>query len=201
MDKNTAKDQLEAFQNDFKSLQLNLGLFFQKSRENIGIKSIEDFANTYGYTTSQYRAYESGKANPTLLTIFRLLKILGLNENDLFNFTNNQDRKSNDTIAANARKNKIEQLREQVAKIKGGEFAQEINDVSMLRIFQTLVFCGVSRSKAEILENFELKNTTNNFKRSVGMALELSWIKMTNPESRNSPEQSYVITEEGKRVV
>ena len=99
MDKNTTKDQLEAFENDFKSLQLNLGLFFQQSRENIGIKSIEDFANTYGYTLSQYRAYESGKANPTLLTIFRLLKILGLNENDLFHFSNNQDRKLGDTVA------------------------------------------------------------------------------------------------------
>lgn len=200
MEKTTYKDHLATFENDFKILQLNLGLFFKQARKNLGL-TIEDFANTYEYALSQYRDYESGKANPTLFTIFRLLKIFGLSQDDLFNFSNNQDRKLGETTATKARKRKIEQLREQVKKAKGREFAQAVTDVSMLRVFQTLIFCGVSRSKGEILENFELKNTTNNFRRSVGLALELSWIKMTNPESRNSPEQRYVITEEGKRVV
>lgn len=201
MKKSNKKDQPGELENDFKSLQLNLGLFFQQARENIGIKSPEDFANTYGYTLSQYRTYEAGSANPTLFTIYRLLKIFGLDEDDLFNFRNNPDRKLGESSAAKARKKKIEQLREQVEILKGRAFSQAITDVSMLRIIQTLVFCGVPRSKAEILGNFELKNTTNNFRRSVGIALELYWIKMTNPDSRNSPEQRYVITEEGKSVV
>lgn len=200
MEKTTYKDQLVTLENDFKTLQLNLGLFFKQARMNLGL-TIEDFANTYEYALSQYRYYESGKANPTLLTIFRLLNIFGLSHNDLFNFSNNHDRKLAETAATKARKRKVEQLREQVEKAKGKEFSQAVTDVTMFRMFQTLVFCGVSRSKAEILENFELKNTTNNFKRSVGIALELSWIKMTNPESRNSPEQRYVITEKGKGVV
>ena len=37
-----------------------------------------------------------------------------------------------------------------------------------------------------------------NFKRSVGIALEVSWIKMINPECRNSPGQKYEISE-GKK--
>ena len=200
MEKNITKDQITEDEKEFKLLQFNLGLFFKQARKNLGL-TIEDFANTYEYALSQYREYENGKANPTLLTIYRLLKIFGLSQNDLFNFSNNQDRKLSEAAAAKARKRKVEQLREQVEKAKGREFSQAVTDVTMFRIFQTLVFCGVSRSKAEILENFELKNTTNNFRRSVGIALELSWIKMTNPESRNSPEQRYVITEEGKRVV
>jgi hypothetical protein len=40
-----------------------------------------------------------------------------------------------------------------------------------------------------------------NFKRSVSLAKMLSWLEMTNPEIQNTPEQGYVIADEGKRVV
>ncbi|WP_394333459.1 Fic family protein [Algoriphagus aquimarinus] len=68
-------------------------------------------------------------------------------------------------------------------------------------MLRTLVYCIKPKSKADILSNLGLKNTTNNFQRAIGPALELEWLEMTNPESPNSLEQRYVITEEGKRVV
>ncbi|GAA0878966.1 hypothetical protein GCM10009119_19340 [Algoriphagus jejuensis] len=201
MDSNINENQLEAFEKDFKTLQSNLGSFLEQAREKLGIKNPEDFANTYGYTTSQYREYESGRANPTLLTIFKLIKLLGLEANDLFNFGRNKDQILGEEVAEKARKSKIEQLREQVAIIRGRKFALEITDGSFLRIFQTLAFCTRPRTKAEILTNLNLKNTTNNFQRSVGLALELSWLEMTNPTSPNSPNQRYIVTEKGKGVV
>lgn len=186
---------------EYESLQLCLGTFFKSARIQLGFKSPEDFANTFGYTVSQYREYEAGTANPTLLTIFRLLKSYGLKAEDLFKFGNIESTNLDETPGEKAVALKIEQLKEQVSLSLGEKISNEITENSYFRIFKTLTFCAKPRSKSEILENLGLKNTTNNFRRVMYRALELRWLEMTNPESPNSPKQRYVISEKGKGVV
>lgn len=186
---------------EFETLQKHIGDFFKRARISLGYKTPEDFANTFGYTLSQYREYEGGTANPTLLTIFRLLKSYGLEDDDLFKFEEDNTKEFDKSLAEKALKLKIEQLKEQVTLALGKKISLEITENSYFRIFQTLTYCVRPKSKSEILKNLGLKNTTNNFQRIMSPALELNWLDMTNPESPNSPKQRYVISDKGKGVV
>ncbi|NDP28635.1 MAG: helix-turn-helix transcriptional regulator [Flavobacterium sp.] len=179
---------------------MELATFFTEARKRLGYKTKDEFADAKNYTRSQYSEYESGTANPTVETIFNLLFEFGLKPENLFKLPGklNQNSEVTQIYIPSA---KIEQLREQVKLSIGLEVAIKLTDQKATRILRTLAYCTKPKSKADILSNLGLKNTTNNFHRAIGHALEFKWLEMTNPESRQSPEQRYVITEEGKRVV
>ena len=185
---------------EFDQLKKDLGDFFEEARKRLGYKTKDEFADTKNYIRSQYSEYESGKANPTIETIFNLLNDYGLRSEDLFKFSKTpreQEEKTQNLIPIR----KIEQLREQVKVYFKPEETLRVTDQKASRIIKTLTFCLKPKSKAEILSNLGLKNTTNNFKRTIGLAIDLDWLKMTNPESPNDPKQHYLITEKGKRVI
>lgn len=181
-------------------LKKDLGKFFEESRKRLGYRTKDEFADAKNYVRSHYSKYESGKANPTIETIFNLLNDYGLKPEDLFKFQSQQEKiegKTQNSIP----KGKIEQLIEQVKANFTPEATLSLTDQKASRIIKTLTFCLKPKSKAEILSNLGLKNTTNNFKRTIGLAMDLDWLKMTNPESPNDPKQHYLITEKGKAVI
>tara|TARA_R110002020_G_scaffold353334_1_gene566312 strand:+ start:370 stop:975 length:606 start_codon:yes stop_codon:yes gene_type:complete len=186
---------------EFKNHQKDFANLLKESRIALGFKTPEHFSNIVGITKSQYADYESGSANPTLFTIIKLLLLFGINPNTVIKFRAESALDTSETIIEKLISTKSEQLREQVALLKGRQFSYSITQNTYYRIYKTLAFCVVPRSKEEILKNIGLSNTTNNFQRAIGLALELVWLEMTNPESPNSPRQRYVITEEGKKVV
>ena len=185
---------------DFERLKMELATFFTEARKRLGYKTKDEFADAKNYTRSQYSEYESGTANPTIETIFNLLFEFGLKPEDLFKLPGklNQISELTQIHIPNA---KLEQLREQVKISFGLEEVTKLTNQNATRILRTLVYCIKPKSKADILSNLGLKNTTNNFQRAIGPALEFKWLEMTNPKSPNNPNQRYLITEEGKRVV
>ena len=185
---------------DFDQLKKDLANFFTEARKRLGYMTKDEFADTKNYTRSQYSEYESGKANPTIETIFNLLNDYGLRSEDLFKFVK-RSKEHEEKTQTSIPIAKIEQLREQVKILLKIEETPKLTDQNASRIIKTLAFCIKPRSKAEILSNLGLKNTTNNLKRTIGVALDLDWLEMTNPESPNNPKQHYVITEKGKWVI
>lgn len=185
---------------DFEQLKKDLSDFFTEARKRLGYLTQDEFADIKNYSRSQYSNYESGKANPTIETIFNLLNDYGLSTEDLFNFpkrSKEHEEKTQTSIPIA----KIEQLREQVKIHLRIEETPKLTDKNASRILKTLAFCIKPKSKAEILSNLGLKNTTNNFKRTIGLALDFDWLEMTNPEIPNNPKQHYVITDKGKRMI
>lgn len=181
-------------------LKKDLGYFFEEARKRLGYRTKDEFADAKNYVRSHYSEYESGKANPTLETIFNLLNDYGLKPEDLFKFQT-QPEETEEKTQNSIPIGKIEQLREQVKSYFKPEETLRLTDQKASRIIKTLTFCLKPKSKAEILSNLGLKNTTNNFKRTIGLAIDLDWLRMTNPESPNDPKQHYLITEKGKRVI
>ncbi|MBA4300487.1 MAG: hypothetical protein C0433_10360 [Cyclobacterium sp.] len=185
---------------EFKRLKIQLAEYFTEARKRLGFKTKDEFADAKNYTRSQYSEYESGTANPTIETIFNLLTEFGLKPEDLFKLPRISNQASEETQIY-IPTTKIEQLREQVKTAIGIEAATKLTDQRATRILRTLAYCIKPKSKAEILLNLGLKNTTNNFQRSIGITFDLELIKMTDAKNPNSPAQKYFTTEKGKRVV
>lgn len=185
------------YTNEFKELQFNIGSFIKRARIELGFESAESFAYAYGYTRSQYSDYESGNTNPTLFTLFKLLKNLGIEPEEFFDFKTVEPQMLSRIIKSA----KIEQVREQVKVIKGEDYSLKVTNESYFRIYLALTLCLKPKTKAEILEKLRLKNTTNNFRRAVGLAFELRWLEMTDPRNPNSPNQRYITTHEGKSSI
>lgn len=182
-------------------LKKDLGDFFKTTRKSIGYKTKDDFSDAKNLTRSQYALYESGRANPTIETIFNLLWEFGLDYQELFKLPHkkhNYGRVNNQEVAS---MRKIEQVKEQVFLSKREGIDKSLSDLMLLRILRTLAFCIKPKSKGEILQNLGLKNTTNNFQRSIGLALKLRWLVMTDPERPNSPQQKYFTSEEGRKFI
>jgi len=47
----------------------------------------------------------------------------------------------------------------------------------------------------------KMDNTVNTLKRVAGKLLEYNWLELTDKGSKNSPKQSYITTEAGKKVL
>ncbi|MBW3467491.1 helix-turn-helix transcriptional regulator [Arthrospiribacter ruber] len=186
---------------NLEKLKKELGDFFKATREELGYKTKDDFSDAKNLTRSQYALYESGKANPTIETIFNLLWEFGLDYQELFNLPHSNNKYGSVIIKEVAPMRKIEQVKEQVYLLKEEGLDKRLSDLMVLRILRTLAFCIKPKSKGEILENLGLKNTTNNFQRSIGLALELEWLVMTDPFTPNSPQQKYFTSEEGRKFI
>ncbi|AFL83603.1 Helix-turn-helix protein [Belliella baltica DSM 15883] len=178
-----------------------LSEFFLKARLELGYKTKDDFSDAKNIVRSQYSHYESGKANPTIETVFNLLNDLGLDYTDLFKLPVNSEKDCKEFDHDLLFEFIKEQVLEQVKRLKGNEFASKFSSINTIRILKTLTFCIKPKSKKEILGNLGLKNTTNNFKRTISIALELNWLQMTDPISPNNPHQKYYTSEKGKKII
>jgi transcriptional regulator with XRE-family HTH domain len=178
-----------------------LSEFFVKARLDLGYKTKDDFSDAKNIVRSQYSNYESGKANPTIETVFNLLNNLGLDYTDLFKLPVNSEKDCKEFDPDLLFEPIKEQVLEQVKRLKGNEFASKFSSINAIRILKTLTFCIKPKSKKEILGNLGLKNTTNNFKRTISIALELNWLQMTDPISPNNPHQKYFTSEKGKKII
>ena len=69
---------------------------------------------------------------------------------------------------------------------------RESNQVKLTKKqIDILNFCSVPRSSQEIMDRLEITNQTKNRAHYIQSLLELGVLKMTEPDSPNSPTQKY----------
>ena len=94
------------------------------------------------------------------------------------------------------------QVTNQVAnQVANGVTNQVANGVSLRQLtkkeltgkqIDIINFCSVPRSAAEIMERLSLTNQSYNRAKYIQPLVESGFLKMTNPESVNAPNQKYV---------
>lgn len=178
-----------------------LGGLLKKMRKAAGFSTIRSFTDAIDISYSQYQGYESGK-NITLTSLKRILKEFNFEVADWLNLDLENDKELDLKTIERIRQARIEQLIEQV---KINNKSQDLNQIStreLSRYIDILIFCSNPKGRKEILVNLlEMDDSINTLKRVAGKLIDYGWLSLTDSKSRNNPNQKYVTTTTGKKIL
>lgn len=187
---------------DYQKLLKMLGSFIRDERRGQGYKDADDFATIIDTDGASVRKYENGRTGITLKTFHKIYRNLGKNSEDIFTslVTHTQNE-------LNPKKFKLPydlelQVKTQVKETFPSISDSKLNTERINKLYLMLIFClkePLKRSK--IKERFDLKEYTDTFNDALDVAKDTKWIRLTNPDSKNAPNQSYQTTEAGIEVL
>lgn len=196
--KNTVEEDFNL--NDELFLKL-IGQFLINLRKKAGYSSIRLFVDTIGMSYSQYQRYETG-SNITLIVLRRILSFYNLKVEDWLKLDLINSDNDLPGIVESMHKAKMEHVIEQVKIIDSAEVANNLSPKEVSRYIEILEFSIHPRSRNEILDiKLKMDDSTNTFKRVAGKLIEYGWLELTNKANKNSPNQKYITTEAGRKVI
>lgn len=196
--KNTVEEDFNL--NDELFLKL-IGQFLIDLRKKAGYSSIRLFVDTIGMSYSQYQRYETG-SNITLIVLRRILSFYNLKVEDWLKLDLINSDNDLPGIVESMHKAKMEHVIEQVKIIDSAEVANNLSPKEVSRYIEILEFSIHPRSRNEILDiKLKMDDSTNTFKRVAGKLIEYGWLELTNKANKNSPNQKYITTEAGRKVI
>lgn len=74
--------------------------------------------------------------------------------------------------------------------------SSSVND----KLIRVLSFCDSPKSRREILEHIGLKYHTDNYNKYIKPLVDDMYLRQTDEESANSPQQRYVVTDKGRSL-
>ena len=125
---------------------------------------------------------------------------LALNSNEGNNQATNQD----DGITFNTLEDIVavtNQATNQVTSQATNQVKAILNDYVHDRAGEMLEMLMKKMKRSEIFERMDLSNQTFNRAKYLDPLIEIGWVKMEFPEEKTSPNQRYITTESGKRLL
>ncbi len=92
-------------------------------------------------------------------------------------------------------------LEKQTADYDVNYVKNHINQNILVKILTVLEFCITPQNRIKILSLFNLANNTRNYKSHIVCMIKNELLKMTIPDKPKSPNQKYVTTEKGKKIL
>ena len=179
----------------------SVGQFLMNLRTKAGYPTIRMFSDALDMSYTQYQRYESG-SNITLIVLRRILSFYNLKVEDWLNLDLGNDSDELVKIVEAMKLAKIDQLIDQVGKLDSIDAAKSLSTKDVNRYLDVLEFCMLPKSRKEILEiKLKMVDSLNTLKRVAGKLLDYNWLEPTNKINKNAPNQKYVTTDAGKKVI
>lgn len=169
-------------------------------RKAAGYGSAKTFSEVQDINRSQYSRYEAGNVDMKISSLVSTLALFGVSEKDIFNpafLAIGEDKNSVDELSNKYREKLRSQVRDQVNERTTFLLTDQVIDRTVL----VLTYCIDPRTRQEILKHIGLTNTSSNFKRNAGLAMEQGWVAMTIPDKPNSRNQQYITTPAGRKAL
>lgn len=81
------------------------------------------------------------------------------------------------------------------------EVTNQVTDQVSKQVIRMLEFCKTPRKKREILDHIGLKNDRRCYLRHIFPIIENGWLSMTYPNTPKHPNQRYVLTQTGLKIL
>ena len=178
-----------------------LGDFIKAMRVAAGYPTIRSFVDTVDMSYSQYQGYESGK-NITIKKLKEILNYFGLTPKDWLKIDLENTEFPLNMAVERLEYMRIKQVMSQVEVLKGREESLSLKTIEIERFIKILIACHEPKTRSFILKDIvKMEDSHNTFKRVAGKLLDYGWLDFVDKESKNSPEQAYYTTVEGKNLL